>query len=75
MNCNFLHIITYGCNIEQPAPDNVMRLKIQKWKCACGSTFIKIIWKPFSLKMSRLRVRSSGSGFGRNYQRTKGCRS
>ena len=50
-----------------------MGLKILKWKCACGSSFVKIIWKPLSLKMSTtLRVRSSGNAFCRNYQRTPG---
>ena len=27
-------------------------LKILKRKCACGSSFVKIIWKPLSLKKS-----------------------
>ena len=53
-----------------------MGLKILKWKCACGSSFAKIIWKQHSLKASTtLRVRSPGSAFCRNYQRRKGCRS
>ena len=40
------------------------------------SSFVKIIWKLLSLKMNTtLRVRSSGSTFCRNYQRTKGCSS
>ncbi len=57
-------------------PDKVMELKIRKQKCTCGSSFVKIIWKLLSLKMSTtLRVRSSSSAFCRNYQRTKGCRS
>ena len=67
MNSKFLHI-PYRCNIEQPATRQRMGLKILKWKCACGSSFVKIIWKPLSLKMSTtLRVRSSGSAFCRNY--------
>ena len=50
-------------------PDNIMGLKILKLKYACGSSFVKIIWKPLSLKMSTtLRVRSSGSVFCRNQE-------
>ena len=57
-------------------PDNVMGLKILKQKCAWGRSFVMIIWKLLSLKMSiTLRTRSSGSAFCRNYQRTKGSRS
>ena len=52
-------------------PDNVMGLKNLKRKCACGSSFVKIIWKLLSLKMST----TSGSAFCRNYQKIKGCRS
>ena len=34
-----------------------MELKTLKWYCTCGSSFIKIIWKQFSLKMTAtLRV-------------------
>ena len=33
-------------------PDNIMGSKILKRKCACGSSFVKIIWMPLSLKMS-----------------------
>ena len=27
-------------------PYNIMGLKIQIQKCACGSNFVKVIWKP-----------------------------
>ena len=33
-----------------------MGLEIQKWKCACGSTFVKIIWMLLSLKMCIMRL-------------------
>ena len=63
-----------GARLNNLPLDNVMGLKFQKWKCACGSSFIKIVWKLLSLKMSiTLRERSSGSTFCRNYQGTKGC--
>ena len=56
--------------------DKVMGLKKLKQKCACRSSFVKIIWRLLSLKMSTtLRIRSSGNTFCRYYQRTKGCRS
>ena len=51
MNCKFLHIPS-GARLNSLLPDNVTGLKILKRKCACGSSFVKIIWKPLSLKMS-----------------------
>ena len=34
-------------------PDNIMGLNILKQKCACRKSFVKIIWKLLSLKMSK----------------------
>ena len=54
------YIFLTGTILYNLRSDNVMRLTILKRKCACGSGFVKIIWKPLSLKMSTtLRVRSS----------------
>ena len=51
--------ITSGASLNKLLPDKEMRLKILKRKCACGSSFVKIIWKPLSLKVSTtLRIRS-----------------
>ena len=62
--------------MNNPIPDTIMGLKILKRKCAYRSSFVKIIWKLLSLKMSTtLGVRLSGSAFCSNYQRIKGCRS
>ena len=70
------YIFLTGTRLNNLTPDNVMGLKILKRKCVCGSSFVKIIWKSHSLKMSTtLRVRSPGSTFCRNYRRTKGYRS
>ena len=74
MNCKFLHIATHA-RLNNLLSDNVMGLKILKWKCACGK-FCQDYLEAAFLKMSNtLRVRSSGSTFCRNYQRTKRCRS
>ena len=73
-NYKFLHI-PYRFKIEQPDARQRNGIKNSETE-ACGSNFVKIIWKPFSLKMSTtLRVRSSGNNFSRSYQRTKRCRS
>ena len=57
MNCKILHI-PYRYKIEQPGTNNVMGLKILKRKCACGASFVKIIWKLFSLKTSIYHIKS-----------------
>ena len=55
-NCKFLYI-PYRCKIEKSDTHNIMELKILKWKCAYGSSFVNIIRTPLSLKMSTtLRV-------------------
>ena len=41
MNCKFLHI-PYRCKIGQPA---------------CGSSFVKIVWKLLSVKMSLYHIK------------------
>ena len=67
------YIFLTGTRLNNLISDNIMGLKILKWKWACGSNFVKIIWKTLSLKMSTtLRVRSSGSAFCRNYQKKRG---
>ena len=43
-----------GARLKSLIPDNIMGLKILNRKCACGSSFVKIIWKPPSLKMSTI---------------------
>ena len=59
-NYIFLHIPNRA-RVNNLIRDNVMGLKILKQKCACGSSFVKIIWVPLSLKRSTtLGVRSSG---------------
>ena len=64
-----------GARLNNLTSDNIMGLKILKLKYSSGRSFGKINWKPLSLKMSNtLRVRTSGSVFCRNVQRTKGCR-
>ena len=74
-NLSFYMFLT-GARLNNLLPDNVMGLKILKWKCASGSSFVMIIWKLLSLKISTtLRDKSSSSPFCRDYQRTKGCRS
>ena len=37
---------------------NVMKLKILKVKCTCGSNFVKISWKLFSLNISIYHIKS-----------------
>ena len=49
MNLSFFLHIPYRFNL---IPDNVMVLRILKWKCACGNSFVKIIWNLLSLKMT-----------------------
>ena len=69
----FFHITPYRWRIEQPDTRQHNGIKNSETEMCL---WIKINWKPLSLKMSTtLRVRSSGSVFCRNYQRTKGCRS
>ena len=46
---NFYIFLT-GATWDNLLLDSVMGLKILKWKCACGSCFVKIIWKLLSLK-------------------------
>ena len=53
-NGKFLHIIPYKCKIEQPDTQQRMGSNILKRKCACGSSFVKIIWKLLSLKRSTI---------------------
>ena len=57
MNCMFLYI-PYRCKIEQPATEQRKGFKIQKWKCSCGNSFIKITWKLLTLKMSIYQIKS-----------------
>ena len=46
------YIFLTGARLNNLIPDNVMGLKILKRKYACGRSFVKIIWKLLSLKMS-----------------------
>ena len=48
-NCKFLYT-HYRYKIEQPATRQHNGIKNSK--CTCGCSFVKIIWKPLSLKMS-----------------------
>ena len=41
------YIFLTGGRLNNLIPDNIMVLKILKWKCTCGSSFVKIIWKLF----------------------------
>ena len=73
---SFCVLFHMDARLNNLIPDKVIGVKKLKWKGACGSGFVQIIWKPLSLKMSTtLRVWSSGSAFCKNYQRTKECRS
>ena len=58
------YIFLTGERLNNLLPDNIKGIIILKQKCTCGSSFVKIIWNPLTLKMSAtLRVRSSGSTF------------
>ena len=48
MNLLFFYIFLTGTSLENLIPNDIMGLKILKQKCACGSSFIKIIRKPHS---------------------------
>ena len=52
------YIFLTGKRLSNLIPDNVMGLKILKRKCACGSSFVKIIRKLLSLKMSIYYIKS-----------------
>ena len=72
------YIFLIGARLNNLIPDNIMGLKILKRKCACGSSFVRIIWKPLSLKTSTtIRVKSSGNVFCRSenkgMQKLKTC--
>ena len=43
---NFYTFLT-GARLNNHIPDNVMGLKILKWKCACGSSFVRIFGSHF----------------------------
>ena len=55
----FLHI-PYRCKIEQPDTRQCNGIKKFEMKCACGSSFIKIIWKMLSLKISIYYIKRLG---------------
>ena len=52
-NCKFL-LIPCRCKIEQPETRGCNGIKNLKWKCACGSSFVMIIWKQLFLKIIEL---------------------
>ena len=47
-----------GARLNNQIPNNVMGLKNLKQKCAYGSSFVMIIWKLLSLKMSIYHIKS-----------------
>ena len=62
----FLYIPYRWKRLSNLLPENVMGfLKILTQKCACGRSFVMIIWKPLSI----------GSYFCKNNRRTERCRS
>ena len=62
-NGKFLHI-PYRWKVEQPATWQHNGIKNSETKICMWKFFVKIIWKPVSMKMSTtLRVRSLGSAF------------
>ena len=44
-------IIFPGARLNNLIPDKVVGLKMLKRRCACESSFVKIMWKPLSLRM------------------------
>ena len=48
------YIFLTGARLNNLLFDNIMELKIPKRKCACGSSFVKILWKLLLLKMSTM---------------------
>ena len=64
------YIFFTDARLNNPTLTTQMGLKFMKRKCAHGSSFVKIIWTPLSMKMSTtLKVRSPGN------QRSTVCRS
>ena len=49
------YIFLTGTRLNNLILDNVIGLKILKWKCASGSKFVEIIWKPLSLNEYHIR--------------------
>ena len=47
----FCVLFLTGAKLNNLIPDNILALKNLKWKCACGSSSVKVIWKLLSLKM------------------------
>ena len=53
-----LYIFLTHARMNNLLLDNVMKLKILKLKCTCGSNFVKISWKLLSLNIGIYHIKS-----------------